>query len=119
MYTLQDTAKILINVYLPCGKMSDEVVGHCRRLASERMSMIRVANSLGLKRASFWRPWFRVDEKSGLTGKKGTGHRSTHRAVAGCIDCQTAKKGSITTKSKPSFKIIIYYCNTHCTSGLT
>lgn len=35
----------------------------CLRLASLRMSMMSVANSRALKRASFWRPWGRIKSK--------------------------------------------------------
>lgn len=62
--------------YVPCDNSKDGAVGDWRRLASDRMSIMRVANSRALKRASFWRPWFRVDENSGLTGRKGTVQRS-------------------------------------------
>lgn len=41
---------------LPLG-LSQELP-HCRRLASVRISMTRVANSWALNLANFWRPWF-------------------------------------------------------------
>lgn len=44
----------------------------CLLLASLSRSMMRVANSLALNRASFCLPWLRVEENSGLTGRNGT-----------------------------------------------
>lgn len=45
----------------------------CRRLASPRMSMSKVANSLALNLASFCRPWGQEREKGGEQGSGCTG----------------------------------------------
>lgn len=95
----------------------------CRRLASLRMSITRVANSCALNLASFCRPytrkrrqrqlqssspvgccvalkqraWLRVDEYSGFTGRKGTTVVSVTRVLWFCVANHTTNNSRTET----------------------
>lgn len=85
---------------VPCcslGRMIMETVPACLRLASDKMSITNMANSLALSLASFCLPWLRVAESSGLTGKKGTMLRSSSWACLGpgCTAAHAASQSRV------------------------